>query len=129
MVARQMTMLRYCAPLWAIMGLLAGCQQPGGGEGVGFNYAQGPDMSQSGQISPLAGTLGGAGVGALRGRLLAGSHDNTAAILGGALDRRPCRQSRHQRASTSTRSSRRPPSTTSSSSWPSPSPSSPSRRP
>ena len=85
MVARQMTMLRRCAPLWAIMGLLAGCQQPGGGQGIGFNYEQGPDMDQSGQISPLVGTLGGAGIGALAGRLLAGSHDNTAAILGGAL--------------------------------------------
>ena len=98
MVARQMTMLRYCAPLWAIMGLLAGCQQPGGGEGMGFKETQGPDMGQSGQISPLAGTLGGAGIGALAGRLLAGSHDNAAAILRRCLDRRPCRQSRHQRA-------------------------------
>ena len=42
MVARQMTMLRYCAPLWAIMGLLAGCQQPGGGEGMGFKEASVP---------------------------------------------------------------------------------------
>ena len=57
----------------------------GGGEGVGFNYDQGPDLNQSGQISPLVGTLGGAGAGALLGRVLAGGHDNTTAILGGAL--------------------------------------------
>ena len=57
----------------------------GGGDGVGFNYDQGPDLNQSGQISPLVGTLGGAGAGALLGRVLAGGHDNTTAILGGAL--------------------------------------------
>ena len=67
------------------LGLLAGCQQPGGGEDMGFNYAQGPGEAHSGQVSPLLGTLGGAGAGALLGRVLAGGHDNTAAILGGAL--------------------------------------------
>ena len=76
--ARRLALLALAAPL-------AGCQQPGGGEGAGFDYDQGPGMSQSGQISPLAGTLGGAGVGALLGRALAGAHDNTAAIIGGAL--------------------------------------------
>ena len=80
-----MPALRRGAPLLALLGLLAACQQPGGGPGLGFNEAQGPEMGQSGQISPLAGTLGGAGIGALAGRLLAGSHDNAAAILGGAL--------------------------------------------
>jgi len=67
------------------LGLLAGCQQPGGGEGMGFNDDQGPGEAHSGQVSPLLGTLGGAGAGALLGRVLAGGHDNTAAILGGAL--------------------------------------------
>ena len=65
------------------LGLLAGCQQPGGGEGMGFNDDQGPGEAHSGQVSPLLGTLGGAGAGALLGRVLAGGHDNTAAILGG----------------------------------------------
>ena len=80
-----MPTLRRGAPLLALLGLLAGCQQPGGGPGLGLTEAQGPEMGQSGQISPLAGTLGGAGIGALAGRLLAGSHDNAAAVLGGAL--------------------------------------------
>ena len=81
-----MTMACRCGfALGAALLLLGGCQQPGGGEGAGFNYDQGPDQDQSGQISPLVGTLGGAGAGALLGRVLAGGHDNTAAILGGAL--------------------------------------------
>ena len=33
----------------------------------------------------MLGTLGGAGAGALAGRLIAGGHDNGAAIVGGAL--------------------------------------------
>ena len=47
--------------LGVLLLLLGGCQQPGGGEGAGFNYDQGPNQNQSGQISPLVGTLGGAG--------------------------------------------------------------------
>ena len=41
--------------------------------------------SGSGEISPVAGALGGAGLGALAGRLIAGRHDNSEAMLGGAL--------------------------------------------
>lgn len=41
--------------------------------------------ANEGEVSPLVGTLGGAGAGALAGRLVAGGHDNSAAILGGAL--------------------------------------------
>ena len=68
-----------CAWLGALaaLALVAGCQQ---GVGSGF-----PGVSPSGEVSPVLGTLGGAGAGALAGRLLAGGHDNTAAILGGAL--------------------------------------------
>ena len=72
------------APLLGLA-LLVGCQQPGGGQGLGFNDAQGPGEAHSGQVSPLLGTVGGAGAGALLGRILAGKHDNTAAIVGGAL--------------------------------------------
>ena len=57
---------------------LAGCQQGGGEDSFG-------EPPGGGEISPVAGALGGAGAGALAGRLLAGGHDNTAAILGGAL--------------------------------------------
>ena len=60
----------------AALVLLAGCQ-PGGGPG----YPGAPP----GEVSPMLGTLGGAGAGALAGRLIAGGHDNGAAILGGAL--------------------------------------------
>ena len=41
--------------------------------------------SGNGEISPVAGALGGAGLGALAGRLIAGKHDNSEAMLGGAL--------------------------------------------
>src|SRR4051794_36521707 len=62
--------------LVASLVLLAGCQQSGGGQ---------PGGPTSGEVSPILGTLGGVGAGALAGRLIAGGHDNTAAILGGAL--------------------------------------------
>ncbi len=58
---------------------LAGCQQNGMGGGMGGMEGEG------GGVSPIAGTLGGAGLGALAGRLIAGSHGNSAAMLGGAL--------------------------------------------
>src|SRR5690348_3369030 len=60
----------------ATLVLLAGCQQGGG---PGFPGAP------PGEVSPMLGALGGAGAGALAGRLIAGGHDNGAAILGGAL--------------------------------------------
>src|SRR5690242_21793754 len=60
----------------AALALLAGCQQ--GGEPA---YPGAPP----GEVSPMLGALGGAGAGALAGRLIAGGHDNGAAILGGAL--------------------------------------------
>ena len=60
----------------ATLVLLAGCQQ-GGGPG----YPGAPP----GEVSPMLGALGGAGAGALAGRLIAGKHDNTGAIVGGAL--------------------------------------------
>jgi hypothetical protein len=85
MTLRHGTRIALRLPALLGLGLLAGCQQPGGGEGIGFNDAQGPGEPHSGQVSPLLGTLGGAGAGALLGRVLAGGHDNTAAILGGAL--------------------------------------------
>jgi Putative peptidoglycan binding domain len=56
---------------------LGGCQQ-GGADGYGVS-------SGNGEISPVAGALGGAGLGALAGRLIAGKHDNSVAMLGGAL--------------------------------------------
>ena len=59
----------------AALVLLAGCQPGGPG------YPGAPP----GEVSPMLGTLGGAGAGALAGRLIAGGHDNGAAILGGAL--------------------------------------------
>lgn len=68
--------LRTCA-LVALLGALTGCQQ-GGDEGYGVT-------SGDGEISPVAGALGGAGLGALAGRLIAGKHDNSEAMLGGAL--------------------------------------------
>lgn len=55
--------------------LLGGCQQTGNQ----------PGDTPPGGISPIAGALGGAGAGALAGRLIAGAHGNTAAMLGGAL--------------------------------------------
>ncbi len=67
---------RICA-LVALLGALTGCQQ-GGDEGYGVT-------SGNGEISPVAGALGGAGLGALAGRLIAGKHDNSEAMLGGAL--------------------------------------------
>jgi hypothetical protein len=83
---RRSAFRRPClAALLLLHAMVGACQRPGGGEGAGFNYDQGPDLAQSGQISPLVGTLGGAGAGALLGRAIAGNHDNTAAILGGAL--------------------------------------------
>jgi hypothetical protein len=66
--------LALAALLSATLGL-AGCQQNGMGMGG----------SEEGGVSPIAGTLGGAGLGALAGRLIAGSHGNSAAMLGGAL--------------------------------------------
>ena len=59
----------------AALVVLAGCQPGGPG------YPGAPP----GEVSPMLGTLGGAGAGALAGRLIAGGHDNGAAILGGAL--------------------------------------------
>jgi hypothetical protein len=56
---------------------LAACQQ-GGADGYGIS-------SPDGEVSPIAGALGGAGLGALAGRLIAGQHDNSVAMLGGAL--------------------------------------------
>src|SRR3954453_4879589 len=58
----------------AALVLLAGCQPSGPG------YPGAPP----GGVWPMLGTLGGAGAGALAGRLIAGGHDNGAAILGGA---------------------------------------------
>ena len=58
---------------------LAGCANGGGvGGGGGLNYN--PPVA-----SPGVGTLGGAGAGALLGRLAAGSHNNLLATAGGAL--------------------------------------------
>ena len=45
----------------------------------------GDEVLAGGGAREVAVQLGGAGAGALAGRLLAGGHDNTAAILGGAL--------------------------------------------
>ena len=59
------------------LALLGGCQQ-NGGESFG-------EPPGSGEVSPVAGALGGAGLGALAGRLIAGGHDNSEAMLGGAL--------------------------------------------
>ena len=72
-----MTPARRTGALVAALAVLVGCQQ-GGGDGYGVTN---PD----GGISPVAGALGGAGLGALAGRLIAGKNDNSVAMLGGAL--------------------------------------------
>lgn len=58
---------------FALLPVLAGCQN---GQGLNYN----PPVA-----SPGIGTAGGAGAGALLGRMIAGGHDNTIAMLGGAL--------------------------------------------
>jgi hypothetical protein len=65
------------ATLAAMLLCLSACQQ-GGADGYGIS-------SGDGEVSPVAGALGGAGLGALAGRLIAGKHDNSVAMLGGAL--------------------------------------------
>ncbi len=64
--------------LAATLFVLAACQQGGGDDGYGYG-------GSGGEVSPVAGAVGGAGLGALAGRLIAGSHGNTEAMLGGAL--------------------------------------------
>jgi hypothetical protein len=71
--------MRACA-LVTLLAALGGCQQNGNGGYDGYGVTSG-----NGEISPVAGALGGAGLGALAGRLIAGKHDNSEAMLGGAL--------------------------------------------
>src|SRR3954467_8272146 len=58
----------------AVLALIAGFQQDASAQ-----------SAPPGAVSPMLGALGGAGAGALAGRLIAGKKDNTGAIVGGAL--------------------------------------------